>query len=286
MSRIHIVTDSTIRFTNPDILKSDLITLAPVTFHSGNNSIIDSPTLPDEDGMYLYDALGAVPLISAPGTDEIIAIYDQLQKETKQIISLHTSSSLNDTYHNALKASEHFLGRCNIQVIDSQTLSVGLGFLIQTAHEALKAGVEFDEIVRLVRGMIPRIYMVFYLDDMFYLERNKQVNRSQAILGNMLGIIPFLTVENGKLALMEKVRSRPRAIEKLIEFVSEFTDMQKLCILFGGSEPEEDAYIIEERLSMLYPELNLCHVNYGPFLASYIGMNSLGVVVLEGDDEH
>jgi fatty acid-binding protein DegV len=153
------------------------------------------------------------------------------------------------------------------------------------ACEAVSSGIPYDGIVRLIRGMIPRIYMVFYLDDMFYLERNQQVNRSQAILGNMLGIIPFLTVENGKLALMEKVRARPRAIEKLIEFVSEFTDMERICILYGGWKPDEDAFIIEERLSMLYPDLKVCHVNYGPSLASYIGLNSVGVVVLEGDVE-
>jgi DegV family protein with EDD domain len=285
MPRIHIVTDSSVRFTHPEIFKGDLITLAPVTFRSGDKTVVDSPTLPNQDATILYDAIGQTPLISAASTEEIITIYNRLQKETKQILSIHTSSSLSEAYQSATQASEHFLGRCDIQVIDSQTLSVGLGFLVQTAYEASKSGVPFDEIVRLIRGMIPRIYMVFYLDDMFYLERNQQVNRSQAILGNMLGIIPFLTVENGKLALMEKVRARPRAIEKLIEFVSEFTDMQRICILFGGWKPDEDAFIIEERLSMLYPDLEVSHINYGPYLASYIGLHSVGVVVLEGETD-
>lgn len=285
MSRIHIVTDSSVRFTTPEFDKGDLISLAPVTFHSGIKAIVDSPQLSDQETSFLYDAIGEVPIISAPSVDEIVAIYEHLQKKTKEIISIHTSAALSEAYQNALQAREHFLGRCNIQVLDSQTLSVGLGFLVQTAYEASMSGLHFEDVVRLLRGMIPRIYMVFYLDDMFYLERNQQVNRSQAILGNMLGIIPFLTVENGKLALMEKVRTRPRAIEKLIEFVSEFTDMQKLCILYGGWKPDEDAFIIEERLSMLYPELEVCHVNYGPYLASYIGLNSMGVVVFEGDGE-
>jgi DegV family protein with EDD domain len=186
---------------------------------------------------------------------------------------------------NARAASQQFLGRCNIQVIDSQTISFGLGLLVQAGIEAAARDEEFDDIIRVVRGMIPRLYTVFFLDDMVYLERNKLVSRSQAVLGNMLGVIPFLTMEEGKIVPMEKVRSRSRALEKLVEFVSEFSTVDSLALLQGRAEPTEETALIAERLQAIHPHTPIILGSYSPSLATFIGPDSLGVVVLEAEEE-
>ena len=173
----------------------------------------------------------------------------------------------------------------DIHVVDSQTTSIGLGLLVQTCVQGMQRGESLDILVKTVRGMITRLYTVMFLDDLSYLARNQIVSQSQAILGNMLGVIPFLTIENGELQPMEKVRSRPRALEKLIEFVCEFSGVDHLGILHGYGKPTQDALYIAERLRSLYPSSPITQVCYGPTLAPFIGFNGLGAIVLESKEE-
>jgi DegV family protein with EDD domain len=184
-----------------------------------------------------------------------------------------------------MKASEEFRGRCDIQVIDSESMSVGLGMLVQVAVETVAKGRSFEEVVRAVRGMIPRLYMVYFLEDLFYLEKNRMVSKSQALLGNMLGIIPFLTIEHGRMIPMEKVRSRARALEKLVEFVTEFSITERLAVLHHKETPDEEALLVGERLQSFYPKTSISFLQYSPTVATHIGLNGLGVVVLESEEE-
>jgi DegV family protein with EDD domain len=185
-----------------------------------------------------------------PGVEAFTEIYTQLQKDADQIVSIHTSSLMTGTYENARQASQHFLGRCNIQVIDSQAVSPALVCSCVAAEAARDAPA--DEIVRIVRGMMPRLYTVFFLDDMSYLERNRLVSRSQAVLGNMLGVIPFLTIEDGRIVAMEKVRSRTRALEKLLEFVTEFSTVDHLALLHSQTPLTEETRQVIERLQAMH----------------------------------
>jgi DegV family protein with EDD domain len=214
----------------------------------------------------------------------MVELYQELQLQTDEIISIHTSESVSDAVDVARKASEHFLGRCDIQVIDSGSMSAGLGLLVDAALSSADQGDSFDEVIRVIRGMIPRVYMVLFLTDLVYLEQNNLISRSQAILGNMLGIIPFLTMENGRLIPMEKVRSRSRALEKLFEFVSEFSNIEHISILQSGNEQTEEVDLVEERLSSLSPGIAIARIDYGPSLATFIGPEGFGVVVLEGQE--
>jgi DegV family protein with EDD domain len=243
---------------------------------------------PDTDLAVLHSLLeecSTIPKIEGFSVEQISDIYSDLQKETNQILSIHTSSSLSDSFANAQRASQNFLGRTDIQVIDSQTASIGLGLIVQAAAEAIAQGADLEELVRLTRKMIPRLYMVFFLDDLFFLEQNDLISRSQAILGNMLGIIPFLTLEEGDMVPMEKVRSRTRAIEKLIEFVFEFASVEHLAILQQSRYPTQESMSITDRLRAIHPNIPISTSSYGPCLSTYVGAGALGIAVLEAEEE-
>ena len=280
---IHIVTDSSVRFLHPESNHHDLISLVPTTVQFEDQTVEDRPDLllSEVRSRFEADPGRAVP----PSVDQLVAVYSRLQDETDEIVSIHTSAGISTAYRNAIRASEGFRGRCDIQVIDSTSLSAGLGLLASRAAAAAEAGSSIEDVVRVVRGIIPRLYIVFFLDDLAYLERNGLVSRSQAILGNMLNIFPFLTIEHGRLIPMEKVRTRLKAQENLIEFVMEFSDLEQLGILHSTSEPDEEALLVAERLEALYPDAPISYVNYGPALATYVGLNGLGLVVLESEQE-
>jgi DegV family protein with EDD domain len=284
MNPVCIVTDSNTRFTNPSILQRYPITLAPINVRCGAISVQDEPETDLVRMQDLVKTCKSSPKTEVPSQEAIVDIYSHLQSGADQILSIHTSSGLSEIVTNANAASQHFLGRVDIQVIDSQSASIGLGWLVQAAAEAAARGESLETLVRIVRGMIPRLYMVFFLDDLTFLEQNGLISRSQAILGNMLGVIPFLTMEGGRMIPMEKVRSRPRAIEKLIEFVCEFSVVEHLAILQSSKRPTQESLSMIDRLRSYHPRTPIQTVCYGPSLSTFIGFNSLGVAVMEAEE--
>ena len=105
-----------------------------------------------------------------------------------------------------------------------------------------------------------------------------RIGEAQALLGTMLGIKPFLTLEGGAIQPMEKVRTREEALEKLVEFVSEFDGLEKLAIIRGMNDRPDEIAMLHERFEGLFPELEVPVIHYGPVLSSHIGPDNLGVM--------
>jgi fatty acid-binding protein DegV len=123
---------------------------------------------------------------------------------------------------------------------------------------------------------------VLITDTLDYLEHSHLISPAQAILGTMLGIKPFLALEEGKIIPMEKVRSRERALDKLAEFASEFSNIEQMAILQSTPYPTEETKMLLERLALITPDRQFPIMLYGPLLASHIGPDAMGLVVYEG----
>ncbi len=281
---IHLVTDAAIRFPNTHAFNQERIRILPLKVQAGSQLVEDSPTADLEAISQLVSNSSEAPEIVAPSPEEISAVYADLQRQTSQIVSIHSSAGFCASYQNALIASQQFRGRMDIQVIDSEAISLGLGMIVQAAVQSAERSENLDNIVRTVRGIIPRVYSVLFLEDLFFLERYQLISRSQAILGNMLGVIPFLTMENGNLIPMEKVRSRQRAMEKLIEFICEFSSVDQIGILLHRSTPTEEGHLVIDRLRSLYPSTPITTSCYGPAVSTYLGFRGMGAVVQESSE--
>jgi DegV family protein with EDD domain len=166
--------------------------------------------------------------------------------------------------------------------MDSETLSLGLNTLVREAAQLANDSAPLNEITRKIRGTLRRIYIVLITDTLDYLEHNHLISPAQAILGAMLGIKPFLAIEEGEIIPMEKVRSRERAIDKLAEFANEFSDVEQLAILQSTPYPTNETKTLQERLNVTTPDSEFPILLYGPLLASKIGPDGMGLVVYEG----
>jgi DegV family protein with EDD domain len=285
MTRTQIVTDSTARFPTRGFLDRFSISIAPLRIHRGSNYVVETMKMNSEEVEPLFRGHDTLPVADPPSVDTFVQTYSTLRGQTDQILSIHTSAQINPIITNAYAASQQFLGRSDIQIIDSQSISVGLGLLVQAAAEAAAQGEDFETIIRIVRGMIPRLYLIFAVDDLAYLEHNGLISRSQAILGNMLGVIALLTIEEGKITPMEKVRTRARSIEKMVEFTSEFAAVEHIAILQNSLRTADECRTLKDRLRALYRGVPITISEYGPSVATYVGPRSIGVVVLEAEDE-
>lgn len=284
MSRVYIVTDSAATI-EPAVAKQLDITIVPLIIHIDGQDYQDGTEL-DHEELLLRMAHDRIrPGIVGPTAEQFRRLYSRLTRRTDQIISLHSSASLSLICHEAQKAANEFRGRCDIVVMNSETLSLGLDILIREAAQLANEAVPLSEIMRQIRGLMRRIYIVLVTDTLDYLEHSHLISPAQAILGTMLGVKPFLAIEEGKIIPMEKVRNRERAIDKLAEFASEFSNIEKMAILQSTLYPTEETKMLQERLTLLTPNQEFPIMLYGPLLASHIGPDGMGLVVYEGTDK-
>ncbi|MGB8647904.1 MAG: DegV family protein [Anaerolineae bacterium] len=280
MSQVHVITDSSADLP-PEVTQALGITVLPVNIHFGNKVYRDGVDINAQEFFEWLGRNGMPPPSTTPPPASLFeSTFANLMKETDQIIAIHASSKLSPTYARAQRAATPLLGRAKIAVIDSQLVSVGLGTLVTAAANAAEAGASVEELVRLVRGMIPRIYLAFFSETLDYLERGGRIRKAQAILGGMLNIKPLLILEDGDIVALEKVRTRSKAIEKLVEFIVEFTHIEKMTILH--STTPEDVNLLIEQVNLALPNLDMKVDLYGPALGTHLGPGALGVVVYEG----
>src|SRR5512136_876605 len=284
MSKVRIITDSTAHFDDPATPQKLGVTVVPLTIQFGRQYFKEGIDLTEDQFFERMATAAQPPTLHAPTADDLRAMYGNLIKSTDQILSLHISSKLSHTCARARTAAEDYLGRCQIVVLDSWTTSVGLGILVEAAAQAADEGKSLPDIVRIVRGMVPHIYAVFFVDTLDYLEHSGLIGKSQSILGTMLGIKPFLSIEEGEIIPIEKVRTCDKAIDKLTEFASEFSGIARGVILQSGtrSAPTEDTHLLLEQLEMTCPGLRFPVMRYGPALACQLGPDSVGIFVYEG----
>jgi DegV family protein with EDD domain len=283
LSLVRIVTDSTAQL-DPKLTEDLNITVVPLEISFGSQKFLEGVDMTTEEFFRRIVHTPELPVASAPSAEVFRQVYADLSESTDKILSLHVSGRLNRTCARARSAAENYLGRCEIVVVDSWTISLGLSVLVEAAARAAVEGATLDEVVRLVRGMIPHIYAVFFTDTLEYLEREHHLTKSQAILGTMLSIKPFLAIEEGEIVPMEKVRTREKAIDKLSEFVAEFSRIEQIAVVQSPIRAGKDARLLRDRLQSNFPGYEFDMVTYGPTLGTHIGPYGLGLIVYEGTE--
>ncbi len=284
MARVRVVTDSTAAFEDPRFPQTYGVAVVPLSVHLGSHVLRDGIDIDAEEMLQRLPHLTVPPTLIAPPVSAFEAVYHELGRATDQICVVVHSQHFTDTYANAQTARSALLGRCEIMVIDSRTTSAGLGYLVEATVQAAEAGLPLDDVVRVARGIIPRLYSVFYVSTLDYIQQAGLIGEAQSTLGRMLGIKPLLTIEDGRLITMEKARTHAQAIDKIMEFVTEFTHIDRLCILQNTLRVTEQTQMLRERLALEFTSHVQAPVTlYGPLLASRIGPDAMGLVIMEGD---
>ena len=281
--KIRIVTDSSVQFLDPTFIRRSGITVVPLGIRIGGQVYREDLDL-DAAGFIAHSAAADSPAeLIAPDVETFTSVYTRLGQTTNRILSIHLSRQIHGTWQQAKNAASMLIGGVEIAVLDSQTTSVGLGFLIEAAVELATQIESLDEIVRTLRKMIPRIYAIFCSETLDALRMTNLVSESQAIIGGMLGVKPILTIEEGELIAMEKVRSHGQALDHFIEFVTEFGDVNQLVILQSTPHASEFIRLLQDRLLAEYSPKKYPLVVYKPSLGTLIGPHAVGIIIFENE---
>lgn len=287
MGSICILTDSSAQF--------------PQLGFSGRNDVRVIPFSVEVDGkiyeeghdLRANDLLPTVnedyhPRLIAPSFDDFQTLYLSLGQRYDDIIAILASASLTPAFENAQKAAKATQGRVNVTVIDSQTTSVGLGLMVQTAAEAASEaeahGQVAADIEQMIRAMVPRTYMTICTPAMSYLSYAGFIDPSQAFVGEMLGLMPIFTLEEGQISAVEKVRNTRSLVDYLQEFICEFDDLLHIAYIQSTPPLTHEARLMREHAQNCFPQVPYSEHTINLSLAALIGPKSVGVVVVEKDE--
>ncbi len=281
MQEIAIITDtdSSIPF---DIAARFNIYQVPMTINFGEQSYEAVYAINDADTFRRIDEEGKLPTTAAPAPGKFIAAFkNAFDAGAQKIICLCVSTEVSGTYNAAVTARASFPEH-EIQVIDSRTLSMGLGYQVLAASEAAAQGASMEEITGILADLQPRIHVYTALSTLKYLAMGGRVSNITAAMGNLLNVKPILTVREGKLDLLERVRTQKKAWERVIELSAIAVGqnkIDKMCILHVNSPAIAGQFLNELRNRMACPpEIPL--VQLTPGLSVHSGTGMVGTVLV------
>jgi DegV family protein with EDD domain len=274
--KVKVVTDSTADI--PEELAAELeITIVPCNVHFGLETYRDGLDLSKEDFYARLKTSPTLPTTSAPAAGLFEATYRELANETDQILSIHLASTLSAIYNSAHLGAEAVSG-VEITLIDSGQVSMGLGWLVIAAARAAQEGQPLAQIEALVEDMRPQVRVFAALDTLEYLRKGGRVGKTVAALGTLLNIKPLVEVRDSAVLPLERVRTRRRSIQRLIELVAELGPLEELAVLHTNARQE--AQWLAEEISSLYPLERILIAEAGVIIGTHAGPNGLGVACI------
>jgi DegV family protein with EDD domain len=285
MSSVCILTDSSVQFTRPMFPGFNLVTVIPLYIHL-------YPDLPVENSNIKTSGLppsarsGINPQVISPSVEDFRLTYLNLARNYNEIIAIFLSSKLNALTNHAQQAARMVQGRISVQVIDSQTTSVGLGYLVQTAAEASLRGESAVEIERVIRGIIPHVYSIFCIPGLTYLYHAGFIDHAQAVSGEILNLLPIFTLEEGHLTPFEKARNLRNLTDYFQEFLEEFNDLYHISFIQSSPPLNHESRVLRDFAQSSFTNAPFSEHAINLPLAALFGPRSTGVIVIEMPDDH
>lgn len=281
MDNIQIVTDSSCDVP-PDIQKELNISVVPMNILFGHETFQEGVTMTSTEfyARLVRDGTSILPKTSQPSPGAFREAYLRAAQKSPQIISLHVSSALSGTYNVALNAARQMneAREAHITVIDSRNASMCLGWIAIAAAEAAQRGESHADIVNLVLDMIPRLHIPSMLETLEYVRAGGRIGKAQAFLGTILNIKPILGIEGGEVIPIEKVRTKAKAMERLVEITRRYAPFEDLAVMHSASP--DGAREVVNLLSPYHPKERIVVAQTCAAIGAHVGPGALGVCLV------
>ena len=277
---VKIVTDSLSDITG-DLAQELGVTVVPLTVFFGQESFLDRVTMTTDEFYYRLTHGTIWPTTTQPPPVDFINVYNKLAKETDEILVVTLSSKLSGTYQSAMQAKDMMEGKCRIEVIDSLMVALSMGLIVISAAKAAKAGANLDALADLVRKAMSRSHLIAYFDTLKYLAKGGRIGKAQGLLGAMLSIKPILTVKDGEMSPLTRLRSRAAGMDYLYNSAASYSHIEELAVEHATTPDEADELV--ERLSSLHPKERIYRSTLSPVVGTHAGPGAMAVSVLEAE---
>lgn len=278
--KVAIVTDSTADLT-PELVEELGVTIVPLQVIFGNEAYREGVDITTEEFYERLVKSRQLPTTSAPSVGDFQEVYERLLEEVDSIVSIHIGAKLSGTVQAAQTARQSLANPERIEIVDSQAVSVAIGFVVMEAVEAARAGAKLAEVKAAAESAVQRIHVRFMLDTLEYVRRGGRIGRARAYLGTLLRVKPILSFREGEVYPEERVRTRARGLERMIQWAVRQQKVKRAVVAHATTLDEAES--IRERLAMAFPSVKVYLVRFGPVLGTHGGPGTIGVGIMEGE---
>ena len=268
-----VVTDSTADL--PDEWRTRYgIEVVPLKVLFGKETFRDRVDMSNEEFFRRLAASTTLPTTSAPSPGEFAEVYRRLAKDHDGCLSIHIGAQLSATAEAARVGASSVAG-FEVRVLDSETVSMPIAFLCRIAAECATLG----DAVSAVSRRVAKTRVLALLDTLRYLEMGGRLTRAQAMIGTMLDLKPLLLVADREIKPVDRVRTRSRAITRMVEFFKKELSVEHVAVLHA--QAPDEAADIASRLGQDLPNEEITLGQIGCVLGTHTGPRALGIVYLK-----
>jgi len=269
---VKIVTDSTADLP-PQVAEALGITVVPVYLRFGDEVYRDGLDMSHDEFYQKLMTSRTHPSTSQPPPSDFADVYRKLARETDEIVCIHVTSKLSGTYASALQGRELATTGRRIEVVDSLSVSMGLGLIVMAAAALAAAGDSLQRVMAEIRQAIPNTHLLGVFDTLKYLLMGGRIGRARALVGSVLNVKPLITMRDGELFPAGQARTRSKSIDRLFDLAKNALNIQELAIIH--STTPDEACSLRERIGSIFDKRRIHISRLGPALGVHGGPGTL-----------
>ena len=273
---VAVVTDST-HYLPRELVASRGIHVVSLYVNQGGVTTKESE-MPGYEAFYEGLRTAAqLPTTSQPSIGDFMEVYEPLAAAGRDIVSIHLSGGLSGTVESARQAAAEIGPQCRIEVVDSLSTAGGLAMVVLAAQAAADGGAGVEVVAERAREATEKMAIWFAVDTLEYFRRGGRIGRAQAWIGGALSVKPILSFSDGTLQPIERVRTRRRAVEQMLDHLrARRADGATAWVVQHIQSPDFAAKLVEGGREIFGTE-PLLVTEVGPVLGTYAGPGMLGV---------
>lgn len=271
---VKIVTDSAADLPAADVAAHG-IGVVPLTIRFGDDEFVDGVDLTPQAFYDKMAELDVLPATAAPSPGAFEAAFREAGADGDPVVCINLSSQLSATMQSAQTAAKAIGDDLDLRVVDSSSITAGLGLQVLAAAELAASGGTADEIVALVEDLRRRTRVFGALDTLENLKKGGRIGGAQAMIGSILSIKPIIDISTGVVTEAGKQRTRKKAMVWLRDKLFEQPDLERVAVCHGCSDDVEE---LADLLSPRYSREQLTTWTIGPVIGAHGGPRVLGLV--------
>ncbi len=274
--RVGICTDTTACIP-AEVLTRHRIENVPQVVLFGEESYLEDYEITYEEFIRRLRTSPELPKTAAPPPGEFVKAYTRLFERAETILSIHPSAEVSGTVRSAITAKEESFPHADIRIIDTRAVGGNLAASVVCAAEWAEEGIAADEIERRVRALIPRGRTYFVVATLEFLHRGGRIGGASHLIGSALQIKPLLQLQDGRVEVLEKVRTHQRALARLRELVAEACPRcadSHLTVMHACDQAAAEQLAADLRSAVGIDEIPIMHL--GAAITTHGGPGTLG----------
>jgi DegV family protein with EDD domain len=282
MSKIALVTDST-SYLPPELVQRYQITVAPLVLIWGSEAFEDGVDIQPSEFYTRLKTATVMPTTSQVTIPKFSEIYKQLLDQDYQVLALLISEKLSGTINSAVQAKSLLPDDAPIEIFDSQSTAMALGFQVLAVARAIEEGASMSEALKVAEQARQSTGLVFAVNTLEFLHRGGRIGTGSRFLGAALNIKPILELRDGKVEAVERVRTRAKSLNRLIELVEEKAGGRTPLRLstLNANVPEEAHALLEEATARL-GAIEKIDSELSPVIGTHAGPGTIGLAYMAG----